>query len=341
MEQRRLDAGGPVVSRFGLGAMMFGGVADEKASREMLDAYVAAGGTFVDTADAYNSGASERWLGKWLKDRPDVRERMVVATKGRFMVDGQPGASLTPAYLRTALEASLGRLGVERIDLYQLHGPDADHPVEEVVEFLSEATTAGKIGYVGVSNFAGWQVAKLARLLAERDGPPLVSHQIQYSLLAREVEWEILPAAIDAGVGSICWGPLGQGYLTGKYHRGQSPTAGTRVGESPDHVLAAWHRRNTDRVWAIVDGLREVADGFGVTPAQAALAWVADRPGVTAPIVGARHAGQLRETLSAADLRLDAAARERLDELSAPRAADYPYPFLAEISHWHSSPCRP
>jgi aryl-alcohol dehydrogenase-like predicted oxidoreductase len=336
MEQRRLGTAGPLVSRFGLGAMMFGGAADEKASREMLDTYVDAGGTFVDTADAYGQGTSEEWLGSWLRDRPGPRDRVVVATKGRFMVEGQPGASLTPAYLRTALEASLRRLGVERIDLYQLHGPDADHPLEPVVEFLTEAAAAGQIGYVGVSNFPGWQVAKLARLLVEHDGPPLVSQQIQYSLLAREVEWEILPAAVDAGVGTTCWGPLGQGYLTGKYHRDQQPTAGTRVGESPDHVLEAWHRRNTDQVWAIVDGLREVADGHGITPAQAALAWVADRPGITAPIVGARHAGQLQETLTAADLRLDPAARQHLDELSAPRAADYPYPFFAEISHWHS-----
>jgi aryl-alcohol dehydrogenase-like predicted oxidoreductase len=336
MEQRPLGAAGPVVSKFGLGAMMFGGAADEKVSGEMLDAFVEAGGTFVDTADVYNSGVSEQWLGSWLKNRSGVRDRMVLATKGRFMVDGQPGASLTPTYLRTALEASLRRLGAERIDLYQLHGPDADHPLDEVVQFLTEAASAGKVGCVGVSNFAGWQVAKLARLLAEHNGPPLVSQQIQYSLLVREVEWEILPAAIDAGVGTLCWGPLGQGYLTGKYRRDQQPTAGTRVGESPDDVLEAWTRRNTDRVWTIVDGLRDVADGLGVTPAQAALSWVADRPGVTAPIVGARHADQLRETLSAADLRLDPAARERLDALSAPPAADYPYPYLAEISHWHN-----
>ncbi|MQA04433.1 MAG: aldo/keto reductase [Streptosporangiales bacterium] len=336
MEQRRLGATGPMVSRFALGAMMFGGAADEKASREMLDTYMGAGGTFIDTADNYNQGTSERWIGQWVKDRPGVRDRVVLATKGRFMVDGQPGASLSPAYLRTALEASLRRLDVDHVDLYQLHGPDADHPLEDVVEFLAAAAGAGQIGYVGVSNFPGWQVAKLARLLAEHGGPPLVSHQIQYSLLVREVEWEILPAAIDAGVGTTCWGALGQGYLTGKYHRDRRPAAGTRVGESPDDVLEAWTRRNTDEVWAIVDGLREVAEGHGVTPAQAALAWVSDRPGIGAPIVGARHAGQLRETLPAADLHLDDSARARLDELTAPRAADYPYPFLAQISHWHN-----
>lgn len=336
MEQRRLGTTGPMVSKFALGAMMFGGVANEKASREMLDTYIDAGGTFIDTADNYNNGTSERWIGQWLKDRSGMRERIVLATKGRFLLDGQPGASLSPDYLRTALAASLSRLDVEHIDLYQLHGPDAEHPLEGVVEFLTKAAAAGQIGYVGVSNFPGWQVAKLARLLAEDGGPPLVSHQIQYSLLVREVEWEILPAAIDAGVGTTCWVPVGQGYLTGKYHRDREPTAGTRVGESSDDVLEAWTRRNTEEVWAIVDGLREVADDHGATPAQAALAWVADRPGITAPVVGARHSGQLRETLPAADLHLDQAARDRLHQLSAPRAADYPYPFLAEISHWHN-----
>lgn len=336
MEERQLGTAGPTVSKFALGAMTFGGAADEKASREILDTYVDAGGTFVDTSDNYNEGTSERWIGSWLKDRPGMRERIVLATKGRFMVTGQPGASLRPDYLRTALEASLRRLDVERLDLYQLHGPDAEHPVDGVVEFLTEAAAAGKIGYVGVSNFYGWQVAKLARLLAEQDGPPLVSHQVQYSLLAREIEWEMLPAAIDAGVGTTCWGSLGQGWLTGKYRKGEQPAAGTRVATSPDHVAESWTRRNTGEVWAIVDGLREVAHDHGLTPAQAALAWVVDRPGVTAPIVGARHAGQLRETLGPASLSLDDTARARLDELTAPPTSYYPYQFLAEISRWHS-----
>lgn len=187
-----------------------------------------------------------------------------------------------------------------------------------------------------MSNFAGWQVAKLARLLRETGGPPLVSQQIQYSLLAREVEWEVVPAGLDAGVGAILWGPLGQGWLTGKYQRGVRPSAGTRVGDSPDWVLEAWERRNNDRTWTIVETLTKVAAEHGVTPGQAALAWAADRPGVTAPIVGARRVDQLDETLAAADLHLDPGATAALDEVSTPATPEYPYGFLEEISHWHN-----
>lgn len=149
MEKRRLGTEGPEVSRLAYGAMMFGSAADEQASRAMLDRYVAAGGTLIDTADNYNDGTSERWIGAWLRDHPGARDELTLATKGRFMVTGQPGASLTAGYLRTALDASLQRLGVDHVDLYQLHGPDADHPVEEVVGFLTEAVASGKTRYVG------------------------------------------------------------------------------------------------------------------------------------------------------------------------------------------------
>lgn len=316
--------------------MTFGKEAEEKVSRELLDAYVDAGGTFVDTSDNYNDGTSERFIAGWLRDRPGVRDRIVLATKGRYMVDGQPGASLRPSYLRTALDASLGRLGVDHVDLYQLHGPDADHPVDEAVSFLAEAVAAGKVRYVGVSNLAGWQVAKLARLLHETGGPPLVSHQVQYSLLARGIEWEMVPAAVDAGIGTITWGSLGQGWLTGKYRKDQRPGSGTRVGDAEDWYMEGWERRNVDQTWAVVDRLTEVAAGHGVTLGQAALAWAADRPGITAPIIGARNVEQLTETLGAADLHLDAAAMTALDAVSAPTTDEYPYLFLDLISHWHS-----
>lgn len=336
METRQLGEHGPRVSRFALGAMTFGKEADEKASRELLDAYVGAGGTFVDTSDNYNQGASERIIASWLRDRAGARDKIVLGTKGRFMMDGQPGASLRPSYLRTALDASLSRLGVEHVDLYQLHGPDADNPIDGVVEFLTEAVTSGKVRYVGVSNLPGWQVAKLARLLRESGGPPLVSHQVQYSLLARGIEWEILPAAKDAGVGTITWGSLGQGWLTGKYRRDTPPSTGTRVGDAEGWFLEGWDRRNVDRTWAVLDVLTQVAVDHGLTLGQAALAWAADRPGVTAPIVGARHVEQLTESLDANDLHLDPDARTALDEVSTPPTEEYPYPFLEQISHWHN-----
>jgi aryl-alcohol dehydrogenase-like predicted oxidoreductase len=332
MQTRQLGRSGPAVSRFAFGAMTFGGDTDESAAHELLDVYVDAGGTLIDTADNYGGGASERTIGRWLSARPGVRESVLIATKGRF---GYPGASLTPAYLRAAIDASLARLGIDQVDLYQLHGPDDEHRVEEIIEFLAEIVSAGKARHVGVSNFAGWQVAKLARLLHEQAGPPLASQQIQYSLLARAVEWEVLPAGVDAGLGTLLYGPLGQGWLTGKYRRDQQPPAGTRVAQADESTSEAWHRRNTDEVWSIIDVLREVAHAHGVTPGQAALAWVADRPGVTAPIVGARTVAQLRESLAAAALHLDAQAMTRLTEASAPLTPNSPYRMMQRIAAMH------
>ncbi|MQA78257.1 MAG: aldo/keto reductase [Streptosporangiales bacterium] len=313
--------------------MMFGGVTDEKVARLMLDAFVDAGGTLVDTADLY--GTSESMIAGWLRARPGARERVVLATKGRFAMEGQPGASLAPAYLRTALDASLDRLGVDHIDLYQLHGPDADTPLEDTAAFLAEAVASGNVGYVGVSNFPGWLFTKLSRLLAENGGPPLVAHQVQYSLLARAVEWEVVPATVDAGAGSLLWGPLGQGWLTGKYRRDEPPAPDTRVAGADDEHLESWHRRDTDRIWAIVDQVVKVAADLGLTPGQVAVAWAADRPGVTAPIVGARNVEQLTDSLGAADVHLPAEVSAALDEISSPPAPQYPYPWVEEISHWH------
>ncbi|MEV0505661.1 aldo/keto reductase, partial [Streptomyces spectabilis] len=225
--------------------------------------------------------------------------------------------------------------GVDQVDLYQLHGPDDEHRIDEIVEFLAEIVAAGKARHVGVSNFAGWQVAKLARLLTEQGGPPLVSQQIQYNLLARAVEWEVIPAGVDAGLGTLLYGPLAQGWLTGKYQRDQQPQTGTRVARAGQQTSEAWHRRNTDEVWSVIEVLRAVAHAHGVTPGQAALAWVADRPGVTAPIVGARTVTQLRESLAAATLHLDETAFARLTDVSAPLTPNYPYQMIERIAGWH------
>lgn len=332
MQTRQLGRSGPAVSRFAFGAMTFGGDTDEATAREMLDTYTEAGGNVIDTADVYGSGESERIVGRWLQARPDQRDQVLIATKGRL---GFPGASLTPEYFRGAIDASLSRLGVDHIDLYQLHGPDADHPVDEIVEFLIEVVATGKARYVGISNFAGWQIAKLARLLAERGGPVLTAQQVQYSLLARSIEWEMLPAGLDAGLGTLITGALGQGWLTGKYRRDEQPAPGTRVAEAPPTTSESWQRRDTEEVWRIIDTVREVADEHGVTPGQAALVWAADRPGVTAPIVGARTVAQLRESLAAADLHLDEKATARLTEISEPVTPNYPYQLMARIATMH------
>jgi aryl-alcohol dehydrogenase (NADP+) len=331
MEQRDLGQG-LSTSRIALGTMTFGAESDEATAFGILDAFVAAGGTLIDTADVYSDGVAERWIGRWLRRHPHLRERLVLVTKGRFPVTGQPGASLSRAYLRTALAASLRRLGVDHIDVYLAHGPDRSTPLEELAAFFAEAVATGKARHVGVSNMLGWQIAKLTALLERQGGPRLVTHQPQYNLLTREVEWEVLPAARDARVGAIVWGPLAGGWLTGKYQRNGRPPDGSRLGDDPDRGVEAWSRRATERTWAIVDRLSAVAGELGVSPAVTALAWVADRPGVAAAIVGARTAEQLRDTLPAASLHLPQDATAALDEASAQPPPDYPYGYAEEYS---------
>jgi aryl-alcohol dehydrogenase (NADP+) len=267
-----------------------------------------------------------------LRRRPDLRDDLVLVTKGRFPVTGQPGAGLSPAYLRTALEASLRRLGVDHVDVYLAHGPDSATPLEELATFFAEAVATGRARHVGVSNLLGWEIAKLSALLEQQGGPRLVTHQPQYNLLSREVEWEVLPAARDAGVNAIVWGPLAAGWLTGKYQRDTAPPEGSRLGDDPGRGVEAWDRRATERTWTIVERLTAVAGELGVPPAVAALAWVADRPGVSAAIVGARSAEQLRATLPAASLHLPDAAIATLDEVSAQPRPDYPYAFAEEYA---------
>ena len=335
MELRKLGADGPMVSRLALGCMTFGQEADESAAYAILDAFVEAGGTLIDNADVYADGRSEEILGRWMRDRPEDRKNLVIASKGRFPVTGQPGAGLSRAYLHRALDASLRRLGVERIDVYQAHGPDPRVPLEEFAAFAVEATEAGKVAHIGVSNFAGWQTALLHSEMLRSGGAAPVSLQPQYSLLVREPEWEQLPAVQALNMGTMVWGPLGAGWLTGKYRRDADAPSGSRLGEDPDRGLEAFSRRGTERNWRIVETLADVAAQHGLTSTHAALAWVMDRPGITAALVGARTADQLRTSLQAADLHLDSAAMEVLNEVSEPPTPDYPYTFLAEISAWN------
>jgi aryl-alcohol dehydrogenase (NADP+) len=335
MELRKLGVSGPEVSRLGLGAMTFGQEADEDTAHAILDAFVEGGGTLVDTADVYADGRSEEILGRWLRARPGLRDRLVIATKARFPISGQPGAGLSREYLHRALDASLARLGLDRVDVYQAHGPDPRVPLDEFVTFAAEAVDAGKIAHVGISNFTGWQTVLLHAECTRRGVQPPVSLQPQYSLLVREPEWELLPATQAIGMGTMVWGPLGAGWLTGKYRRDRTVPTGSRLGDDPNRGLEALSRRGTDRTWRIVETLRQVADEHGRTPAQTALAWVLDRPGITAALVGARTPEQLRSCLSAADLHLDPAATARLDEVSAPATPDYPYSFISELSTTH------
>ncbi|WP_433303586.1 aldo/keto reductase [Actinoplanes sp. CA-030573] len=327
MEYRTLGRSGCAVSNLCLGTMTFGNESDEQVAHAQLDMFAEAGGTFVDTADVYSAGESERIIGRWLASRPaEVTEGIVLATKGRFPMAPDPnGAGLSARHLTRALDASLSRLGVDAVDLYQAHAWDPITPLEETLRTLDGFVRAGKIRYYGFSNFTGWQLTKavlLARSLG-LTGP--VSLQPQYSLLVREIEYEIVPASLDAGLGLLPWSPLGGGWLTGKYRRDQRPTGATRLGDNPQRGMEAWDRRGTDRTWDVVEAVQQVAEARGVSMAEVALAWVTDRPAVTSTILGARTTDQLEANLKAAGLHLTAEETAALDEASDLRPTDYPY----------------
>jgi aryl-alcohol dehydrogenase-like predicted oxidoreductase len=317
------------VSSVCLGTMTFGVETDETVAHQQLDRFVETGGTLVDTADVYGQGRSEQIIGHWFARRPaEVTEPVVLATKGRFHFsdDNSPnGAGLSARHLTRALDASLRRLGREAIDLYQVHAFDALTPMEETLRTLDQFVRAGKIRYYGLSNFTGWQLTKAVHLARALNVPGPVTLQPQYSLLAREIEWEIVPAVLDARMGMLPWGPLGGGWLSGKYRRDQRPTGATRLGEDPGRGMEAYDRRGTDRTWHVIDAVQKVAEDRGVSMAEVALAWVTARPAVSSTILGARTLDQLEANLRSAGLHLTAAETAALDAASDPHPVDYPY----------------
>ena len=326
MEYRLLGASGLVVSRLCLGTMTFGNETDRAGAFAQLDAFVEAGGTFIDTADVYTHGVSEEIVGGWLAERPGVRDQVVIATKGRFPMNDSPnGVGLSRRHLSDALDASLRRLGVDSIDLYQLHAWDALTPIEEYLRFIDDAVSRGKIHYFGLSNFTGWQLTAVVERARAHNWTAPVSLQPQYNLLTRQIELEIVPAATEYGLGMMPWSPLAGGWLSGKYRRDEVPSGETRLGENPHRGMEDYDRRNTGSTWAVLDVVAQVADEAGLTMAQVALAWLADRPRVTAPILGNRTVEQLAASLVVGDLHLDPEHTARLDAVSAPVLPDYPY----------------
>jgi aryl-alcohol dehydrogenase-like predicted oxidoreductase len=327
VEYRTLGTGGCAVSTLALGTMTFGAETDEAGSHQQLDRFVEVGGNLVDTADVYGYGLSELIVGRWLSSRDSAREQVVLATKARFAMGGGPNeVGLSRRHLAAALDASLSRLGVESVDLYQLHAYDPLTPLEETLRFLDDSVRAGKVHYVGLSNFTGWQVQKAVDIADHRGLARPVTLQPQYNLLVREIEWEIIPACESTGLGLLPWSPLGGGWLTGKYRRDTRPSGATRLGENPDRGVEAYHRRSrAERTWDVVAAVREVAEARGASPAQIALAWLVDRPTVTSVILGARTVEQLADNLGAAGLHLSDEERQRLDKASDPDPADYPY----------------
>lgn len=327
MDYRTLGRSGCAVSNLCLGTMTFGDETDEPGAHAQLDAFVEAGGSLVDTADVYSAGISEKIIGRWFAARPaDITDRVVLATKGRFPMATEPnGAGLSTRHLNRALDASLKRLQLEVVDLYQVHAFDPWTPIEETLRTLDGFVRAGKIHYYGLSNFTGWQLTKVVQLAAALHLAPPVTLQPQYSLIVREIEWEIVPAVLDAGMGLLPWSPLGGGWLSGKYRRDERPSGDTRLGDDPNRGMEAYDRRSTARTWHIIDAVQQVAEGRGVSMAEVALAWVTDRPGVTSTILGARTLAQLETNLKAADLHLTPEETTALDQASDLGASDYPY----------------
>jgi aryl-alcohol dehydrogenase-like predicted oxidoreductase len=322
------DLGPLRVSRLCLGAMLMGDRTPPDEAHRILDAYVAAGHNFVDTADVYGDGASERTLAPWLARR---RDDVVLATKVRFAVSDPGGSGLAPDRIARACDASLRRLGVDTIDLYQVHAPDPDVELEATLEALDALVRAGKVRALGASNFPAWLLA-WAVAVQDREGfSPFVSLQPQYSLVERSIEIELLPFCRAAGLGVLPWGPLGAGFLTGRYERGEQPPPGTRIGDASDDLEEALHRRGNEANFRAVDEARAVAAELGASVAQVAIAWLLAQPAVTAPILGPRTLEQLEDLLPAAALRLDPGQVERLGRWTTP-SPGYPQRMLAEQS---------
>jgi aryl-alcohol dehydrogenase-like predicted oxidoreductase len=315
MEERALGRSGLRVSRLGLGTMTWGQDTDEEDATAQLQAFREQGGTLIDTADVYAGGASERVLGRLLSEVVP-RAEVIVATKAYGRTGpGAMGRGSSRGHLLAALDASLRRLRTDYVDLWQLHAWDEATPLAETLAALDVAVSSGRARYVGVSNFCGWQTAAAATWQQAWPGRvPIVSNQVEYSLLQRGVERETVAAAEYAGVGLLPWSPLGRGVLTGKYRHG-SPSDSR--GASP-HFAEFVEPYLTDDAARVVEAVTTAAEGLGTSPLAVALAWVRDRPGVVAPIVGARTVGQLMGSLAADEISLPAEIRAALDDISAP-----------------------
>jgi aryl-alcohol dehydrogenase-like predicted oxidoreductase len=325
MEYRKLGRTGLMVSELCLGTMTFGNEADEQTSKSVTDRFVEAGGNFLDTANVYSRGISEKITGRVIRD---YREDVVLATKFRFpMGEGPNDSGASRKHIISACEASLRRLDTDYIDLYQIHCWDSSSPIEETLSALDDLVRAGKVRYIGCSNFTGWQIEKSVRV-SEREGLARFDCvQPQYSLVVRDIEHEVLPASREEGLGVLPWSPLAGGFLTGKYSREDAPPENTRMASWVD----TWKRHATPEKFDIVDRVCEIANSRDKEPAQIALSWVKDRPGVTSPILGARNVEQLDKNLGVIGWSLEEQDLNLLEEVSALPYA-YPYNMIARVN---------
>ncbi len=313
MQQRPLGRTGLPVSRLALGTMTWGRDTAPDDAAAQLKTFADAGGTLLDTADVYGDGDAEGVIGSLLATVVP-REDLLIATKAGLRPSRERHHDASRGHLLRSLDASLRRLGVEYVDIWQVHGYDPETPLDETLAALDLAVSSGKARYVGVSNFSGWQTAQAATWQRAWPGrAPIVCTQVEYSLLERGIEREVLPAAQALGLGILPWSPLGRGVLTGKYRHGRP--ADSR-GASP-HFERFVSRYLDPRSSAIVESVVIAADGLGVSPLEVALAWVRDRPGVVAPIVGARTVGQLAGALQVEEITLPYEIMRALEDVSA------------------------
>ncbi len=300
MKVVNLGTSGLKVSALCMGTLTFGREADEPTSFAILDGFVEAGGNFVDTANSYSEGESERVVGRWMQARNN-RNQIVLATKVFNRVgDGPNDAGLSRRHVMGAVEDSLSRLQTDFVDLYQIHRWDPDTPIEETLDALNDLVHQGKVRYIGCSNLSAWQLCR-ALWLSERNGwASFVSVQPMYNILKRRIETEILPLCDDQGLGVIPYNPLAGGFLTGKYRQDQPPAKAVRL----ERFEICYRRYWTDESFRVLKAFLTAAEERGVTPAQLALAWVMAEPRITAPIIGARTPEQLRDTLGGLDVAL-------------------------------------
>jgi aryl-alcohol dehydrogenase-like predicted oxidoreductase len=304
------------VSRACLGAMNFGtsptAPCNEQEARRIIDAFLDAGNNFIDTANVYTGGQSEQVVGRAAAGR---RDKVVIATKGRgAQGDGPNDSGLSRLHLTRALDASLKRLGVDYVDLYQMHQPDADTPIEETMDTLAGFVRAGKVRYIGCSNFTGSQIVEAQWAASRQNGVPFISLQPRYSLIARDIETDILPACGRQGLGTLVYSPLGGGMLTGKYSPDQEPAADTRFGRTPGRARNALNERN----FQIVETVKQVAAEVGATPSAVSIAWCLSRNNITCVIMGPRTLEQLRDNLTGFQLQLAPEQIKRLSDASRP-----------------------
>jgi len=330
VEYRFLGRTGLKVSELCLGTQTFGWGADEVTACALADRFVEAGGNFFDTSNIYNEGQSETMLGNWLKSRGH-RSQFVIATKVFFPTgEGPNDTGLSRKHIFDQIDASLRRLQTEYVDLYQMHCWDASTPLEETLRALDDLVRAGKVRHIGASNYTPVQLTR-AIMLSEMHGwARFDCLQPEYSLLVRSTEWELLPLCRSEGIGVICWSPLAGGWLTGKYRRNQPPPPESRVGRA-DRWDDLPEQRESERTWRIIDALIEISEARGKTPAQVALNWLLQQPGVTAPISGTRTLAQLEENLGSVGWALSADEMVKLNAASEIPLPS-PYSFIARYT---------